>query len=290
MTDQSATASPARTNLLAEKAVVITGAGRGIGRALALAAARHGAAVVVNNRTAGLADAVAEEIRQEGGTAVANGGSVTSWTECAAVIEQCLDEFGRIDGLVNNAALFHSGAPDEISEAELRQLVETNLLGTMFCGIHAIRAMRRAGRGTIINVTAGSQMGNELVSAYGASKGAVASLTYCWAIDLRDTGIRVNAVWPTGGTRLAMMRPPRLRPRRQPSPESNAPLVLYLLSDRSAGITGQVFVSRGRLLAVASHPAVADARAEADDWSVDSVTAAFDSRLRGQLAPLGPSV
>jgi NAD(P)-dependent dehydrogenase (short-subunit alcohol dehydrogenase family) len=277
-------------DLLAGKAVVITGAGRGIGRALAIDAARHGAAVVVNNRTAELADAVAGEIRREGGTAVANSGSVGSWAACQAVIEQCLEEFGRIDGLVNNAALFHSGAPDEISEAELRQLMETNLLGTMFCGIHAIRAMRRAGGGTIINVTAGSQMGNELVSAYGASKGAVASLTYCWAIDLKEAGIRVNAVWPTGATRLAKMRPPRLQPRRQPPPESNAPLVLYLLSDRSAGITGQVFVSRGRLLAVASHPAVTAARVEADEWSVDSVTAAFDSGLRGRLESLGPAV
>lgn len=286
--------SSSRQNLSARplegKAIVVTGAGRGIGRALALAIAQQGASVVVNNRTLALAQEVATRIRDAGGIAVANGASVENWGESAELIAQCEGEFGKIDGLVNNAALFASAAPDEMSEVQIRELVDTNLLGTVFCGIHAMRAMRRRGRGSIVNTTAGSQMGNELVSIYGATKGAVASLTYCWAIDLRADGIRVNAVWPFADTRLALQRPARLRPKNPPAPESNAPLVVYLLSDLSAAITGQVLVSRGKLLAIASHPAVSSARAMADEWSVETVATAFASILGDGIQTVGPSV
>jgi NAD(P)-dependent dehydrogenase (short-subunit alcohol dehydrogenase family) len=275
--------------VLEGKAVVITGAGRGIGRALAFAAAREGAAVVVNNRTGSLAEEVAAEIRAEGGVAVSNGGTVADWTQSAELIEQCLAEFGRIDGLVNNAGLFASAAPDELSESEIREIVNTNLLGTVFCGIHAMRAMRASGGGSIVNTTAGSQMGNELVSIYGATKGAVASLTYCWAVDMKADGIRVNAVWPSGDTRLAKRRPLRLQPV-QPPPETNAPLALYLLSDLSRAVTGQVLVSRGPLLALASHPDVSQSRVLADEWSIDTVARAFEDTLMASLMPVGPSV
>lgn len=275
--------------VLEGKAVVVTGAGRGIGRAVAVAAAREGAAVVVNNRTAALAEEVAAQIRAEGGRAVANGGDVVDWGQSADLMAQCLDEFGRLDGLVNNAGVFASAAPDELSDSEIREIVDINLLGTVYCGIHAMKAMRRIGGGSIVNTTAGSQMGNELVSVYGASKGAVASLTYCWAIDMKPDAIRVNAVWPSGDTRLAKRRPARLQPV-QPPPETNAPLALYLLSDLSRGVTGQVLISRGRMLALATHPAVSDHRVEADEWTVDAVARAFDATLMPWLEHLGPPV
>lgn len=282
----------ASTGYLMGKAVVVTGAGRGLGAAYARLAARHGAAVVVNDIDVTYAEAVAEQIRAEGGRAVADGSDIATWSGAGAVVDRCLREFGAIDGLVNNAGIFHLAHPSEEDPEQFRKVVTVNLLGTAYCGLHAIRAMLERGRGSVVNVTSGAQTGSAAMGAYGASKGAVASLTYCWAADLAGTGVRVNAVSPNAHTRMAEAYERYLGERARgqnigKSPEVNAPAVVYLLSDASAALNGQVVRIDGDELAVMSHPAIVGEGVRHPEWTVERVAEAFAGELGARLQPIG---
>jgi NAD(P)-dependent dehydrogenase (short-subunit alcohol dehydrogenase family) len=279
------------TGFLAGKAVVVTGGGRGLGAAYAELAAVHGAAVVVNDVDLDEARAVSARIGAAGGRAVADGSDIATWDGAGALVTHCVDAFGAIDGLVNNAGIFRLAGPQSQDPEEFRAVVEVNLLGTAYCGLHAIRAMRGRG-GSIVNVTSGAHAGSADMGAYGASKGGVASLTYCWAVDLADSGIRVNAVSPNARTRMAEAFERHLGARAQgqnmrKSPERNAPVVVYLLSDLSAAVHGQVVRIDGDELSLVCHPAVLGAGQHNPQWTVESVAAAFEADLAGQLQPLG---
>jgi NAD(P)-dependent dehydrogenase (short-subunit alcohol dehydrogenase family) len=231
---------------LAEKSVVITGAGRGIGQACARLASRLGAAVIVNDLDAAAARRTAAEIVENGGKAAAETSDVSSWQGAASVVEACLDQFGRLDGLVNNAAIVCLEEFEKFDEATWRSIIQVNVLGVAFMMSHAVRQMLRQGRGSIVNMTSGAHQGAANLAAYGASKGAVASLTYCAALDLGARGIRVNAVSPVAATRMAETATAYWQARGQPgmvdppSAEANAPAVCFLLSDKSSAYNGQI--------------------------------------------------
>jgi NAD(P)-dependent dehydrogenase (short-subunit alcohol dehydrogenase family) len=276
------------------KAVVVTGAGRGMGAAYARSAAEAGAAVVVNDVDGGEARAVAAGITAKGGRAVADTSDVASWAEAAEVIDGCVSTFGRIDGLVNNAALMWVGRPDQLTEADLRRTIEVNVLGTAFCGLRALGHMTAQGSGAIVNVTSGAHAGIPLQCAYSASKGAVASLTYAWAADVAGQGVRVNAISPMGATRMtAAMRHYSLEQGQEPwpeitiPPENNAPAVVFLLSDAAAGVNGQVIRVEGEHLSLMTHPSVLYPAVRRDHWTEDEVGRAFEEDLRHRLLPLG---
>jgi len=280
------------TGFLDSKAVVVTGAGRGLGTAYARLAAAEGAAVVVNDVDESLAAAVAAEIRAAGGRAEAVPGSVADWSAAGAIVDACVSAFGAIDGLVNNAGIFRLAAPAEQDPDEFRAVVEVNVLGTAYCGLHAIRAMLPRGRGSIVNVTSGSHAGSAAMGAYGASKGAVASLTYCWAADLAGTGVRVNAVSPNAHTRMADAYETYLGASAQgqnvhKDPAQNAPAVVYLLSDASAALHGQVVRIDGDELSMVAHPTVQGDGTLNPAWTVGSVAAAFEAGSVGPLSPVG---
>jgi len=271
------------------KRIVITGAGRGLGAAYAALAAREGAAVVVNDVDLDHARDVVAGIGAAGGRAVADGSDIATWTGAGALIRHCVDAFGAIDGLVNNAGIFRLAGPYEQDPDEFRAVIEVNLLGTAYCGLHAIRAMTR---GSIVNVTSGAHAGSAGMGAYGASKGAVASLTYGWAVDLAGSGIRVNAVSPNAQTRMAETYEAFLGDRAQKQnigkpPGQNAPAVVYLLSDLSAGVHGQVVRIDGEELSLIRHPAVLGDGLQDPQWTVETVAAAFEGELAGCLQPLG---
>jgi NAD(P)-dependent dehydrogenase (short-subunit alcohol dehydrogenase family) len=258
---------------LDDRAVVVTGAGRGLSAAYAQLAAAQGAAVVVNDVEAALASSVVEKIVRDGGRAVADNADISTWAGAGRLIQRCLSEFGAIDGLVNNAAIFRLATPWEQDPGEFRQVLETNLLGTAYCGMHALWAMVERGRGSIVNVTSGSQAGSAAMAAYGASKGGVAALTYCWAADVAGTGIRVNAVSPNAHTRMADEFERYLGEQAKgqnvgKSPETNAPAVVYLLTDTAAGINGQVLRIDGDELSLMSHPDVAEPTVRNPQWTV----------------------
>ncbi len=135
---------------------------------------------------------------------------MSDWSEAEELIERCVDEFGALDGLVNNAGLYEMCRPEELDEGLLRRIIDVNLLGTAFCGAHAIRRMLAQGHGSIVNVTSGAQTGLPYLSAYGASKAGVAALIRSWAADLVGTGVRVNGLSPMARGQRSGRRLPAL--------------------------------------------------------------------------------
>jgi NAD(P)-dependent dehydrogenase (short-subunit alcohol dehydrogenase family) len=270
------------------KAVIVTGAGQGLGRAYALDAAAEGASVVVNDIDAVAAETVAAEIAGDGGRAVPVVGSVADWDRAGDLVAVCLKEYGAVDGLVNNAGVLNLTPPWDESEMSIRRVVEVNLLGALFVGTHALRAMVDQGSGSIVNITSSAQLGLSTMGTYGATKGALASLTYSWSVDLGGYSIRVNAYAPVARTAMADMSP--VLPPDIPDPADNAAIVTYLLSDLSDGITGQVIQRRGNRLVVLAHPRLTEHGAEADAWTVDTVVDRFDPVLRQHQEPVGYAI
>ncbi|HKN99925.1 MAG TPA: SDR family oxidoreductase [Pseudonocardiaceae bacterium] len=275
--------------ILDGKAVVVTGAGRGLGEAYAIHAAHAGARLVVNDVDADFAERTADHIRSYGGEAVASGHDVSRPAEAQAVIDYCVDTYGGIDGLVNNAGVNYEALPWDDSPERMRELFETNVFGVFHCGQAAIVAMRAAGTaGSIVNIASGALLGQRRLAAYAASKGAVASLTYSWALDTDDIGIRVNAVCPVAHTRMVWESERSLRnspPERTPG--RVAPLVLFLLSDRSAGITGQLVRCDGRELHIVGQPYLKQPILTNDNWDTATVEQAFTDVFQAHLEPFG---
>lgn len=266
---------------LSGSAVVITGAGRGLGRAYALHAARAGASVVVNDCDTGAAQAVAHEIESFSGEAVACGGSVADPDVAGKLVGRCVSRFGTIDGLVNNAGIFHRAQPWAEDTDRIRSLVEVNVLGTVYCGLAAIGWMYEQGRpGSIVNVTSGTHLGHPETAVYGATKGAVASLVYGWALDLQSVGIRVNAISPLAVTDMKL--PPY---DGHASPSDVAAVVTFLLSEAAAGITGQLVRRARRGLGLLKHPEIGE-MIDADSWEFDDIDRAFRDSL-SSLQPIG---
>jgi NAD(P)-dependent dehydrogenase (short-subunit alcohol dehydrogenase family) len=279
---------------LAGKAVVITGSGRGIGAATAKLAASLGARVVVNDVDAGPAGQTVAEITAAGGTAVAQVADITTWDGAGRLVDRCVEAFGRIDGLVNNAGISRLATLAETTEAHLREVIEVNLFGTAFCAAHAVRHMRPQKSGAIVNVTSGAHMGLPAMGAYGGSKGAVASFTYCWAMESARYGVRVNAVSPMADTRMIdiateyrLAKGGKAVPFTPPPPANNAPVVCFLLSDAAAGVNGQLVRIEGRQLSLLSHPGVALPLHENDAWTFDGVADVFRRDLAQRQFPLG---
>lgn len=258
---------------LVGKAVVVTGAGQGLGRAFAVHAAAAGAAVVINDVDAPLAEQVAECITLRGGRAVVSPGPVQDPETAESIIDTCTAAFGRIDGLVNNAGVRYQAAIGQDDPERMRELIEINVLGTLYCTNAAVRSMRR---GSIVNLGSVAMVGQPTAIVYSASKGAVASITSGCAAELADRGIRVNAICPVAWTRMAAADT-----KAVPSapPETIAPLVTYLLSDRAAKITGQLIRFAGGRLLVVGQTAPKEPVIEQDQWDVDSITEAFEHQL-----------
>ena len=278
------------------KAVVITGSGGGIGAAYAFHLANRGVRVVVNDISQHLIDEQVARITDAGGNAVGFLADVANSDEAEALIDECVTHFGSIDGLVNNAAITFVAPPTKLDADFNKKLMEINVLGSINCGVYAMRHMLSQGHGSIVNVTSGAHMGLTNTAVYGASKGAIAALTYDWAADLAGTGVRVNAVSPMAGTDMITEA---LKARELvgdqleqelatfPTPEANAPVVSYLISDRSNHLNGQIVRIDGSNLSIVSRPAILQPVMTSPEWTDESVADAFDQTLSAMAMPTG---
>lgn len=258
----------AETGGLIDKVVIVTGAGRGIGQATALALGRAGARLIVNGIDAGALDETVAALAEIGAPHVRVAGSVADWGVAEALTAQAVERFGRLDGLVNNAGLHYQAMPWEEDEAQVRSTVEANVLGSMFCGIHAIRAMRGQGHGAIVNLSSGAMLGSDARGIYSATKAAVATLSFGWARDLAGTGIRVNALAPHAATRMT-------EGEQLAGPERIAPVICHLLSDGSHDVSGRFFRYNGHELSEIVPARKGTLQIPLDADTPDDVAAAF---------------
>jgi NAD(P)-dependent dehydrogenase (short-subunit alcohol dehydrogenase family) len=288
--------------MLQGKAVVVTGAGRGIGAACARGIGRQGASVVVNDLDGEEAEKVAQEIVAAGGMATACAADVSDWEGAGRLIAACLAAFGKIDGLVNNAALYHIGQIDSLDPTVARALVEVNVLGPLYCTGHAVKPMLAQGSGSIVNVVSGAHMGMPGMGVYGATKGAVASMVYTWAMELAGSGVRVNALSPFGATNILGNSSRQLSERYGVAPttmgqvrstvaiqpaDANSPVVEFLLSDRAEAINGQLVRIDSGELQLYTHPALLLPSVKKDRWDAQAVAECFAEDLAHRQVKCG---
>jgi meso-butanediol dehydrogenase / (S,S)-butanediol dehydrogenase / diacetyl reductase len=244
------------------KVCIVTGGGSGIGRATCLLFAREGARVVVTDKRAEAADAVAAECRARGAEAIAVAGDVSKDGDAKRMLDETVRAFGRLDVLVNNAGYGFAGTVVDTDEEAWDDLMAVNVRGVYLCSKHAIPAMAKNGGGAIVNTASVvAAVGIRNRAAYCASKGAVIALTRAVAVDHVADGVRVNAVCPGTvdtpwvrrlveevGESLEALRARQLMGRLGTSQEV-ASAVLYLASDDAAFVTGTAFVIDGGLSA-----------------------------------------
>ncbi len=241
---------------------IVTGAGRGIGEATAMLLAEQGASVVVTD-VIDEREAVGEAIEENGGTVLVRELDVTDYEQAEAVVEDALDEFGRVDVLVNNAGIFPTASLDEMTPSDWQQVIDINLTGTFNCTKAVLPVMRDQEYGRIVNVSsaAGGRVGwSGDLSHYAASKGGVVGFTRSAAIDLGPDGITMNAIVPgmidTGAaervsTDEEIEAAVNMTPvGRQGDPEELASAITYLASEPAAFITGASLVVDGGITLV----------------------------------------
>jgi NAD(P)-dependent dehydrogenase (short-subunit alcohol dehydrogenase family) len=289
--------------LLNDRVAVVTGAGRGIGREVALCLSRQGAAIVVNDVGVALdghateddpGAKVCDEIRQAGGRAVSSPESVGDFRASERVVATALREFGRLDILVNNAGILRNGPLLTMTEEDFDDVVEVHMKGTFNMARHAAPVMRDQGYGRIINMTsAGGLQGNFGHTNYGGAKAAIMGMTFVWALELASEGITVNAVAPSGATRMTNAMYERNGVAGRPVLEAalNAPLIAYLASDRAGHVNGQLLARTGYGFSLYSPPRQIATMWQPGGWTPEQIAEGFDISLGPHLQPVGiPSV
>ncbi len=228
--------------MLEDRVALITGASQGLGRALALAYAEGGARVVINARSEENIRPVAGEVESSGAEVLALAADVSKSADVQRLVDAAVERFGRIDVLVNNAGVLGPRvAIAEYPEDEWRRVIDANLTGPFLVSKAVVAHMPEGG--SIVNVVSGvSVEGRAKWGAYSVSKFGVEGLTQILAAELKERGIRANAVDP-GGMRTEMRAAayPEEDPMTRITPEENTDVFLYLASDESRGVTGERF-------------------------------------------------
>ena len=275
------------------KAIAVTGAGRGIGRAVALACAAEGARVVVadigvslsgEDPTSEVADAVVAEITDAGVEAVAVADTVTTMEGGERIVATAADRWGSIDGVVCVAGILRERMLFNMTEDDFDPVVETHLKGTFTVFRAAAARMRQQRGGTLIGFTSGAFQGSVAQANYSAAKGGVVSLVRSAAAGMRKYGVTANAVAPVARTRMSANVPMDLAEMGEP--EDVAPLVVYLLSDKARHVTGQVYTAVGGKIAVWNQPREVRAMFTQGRWTPEEIEARLDTVVGQERMPL----
>lgn len=305
------------TELLKGRNAVVTGAGRGIGKAIALALAGEGANVVVNDFGVALdgigpskapADKTVATIAKMGGRAVPNYDSVTEYESAGSIIKDCIDNFGIIDILVNIAGVVRRQLCFDITPEDWDIVVRTHLYGTFFCSQHACIYMKEQMKGRIISATSDAYRGGGPAGVhYSAAKGGIVSLMRSMALELAPYGITCNSIAPGAATRMMVSEESKQQIEKAmkngiitkdtynevmqeiPGPEYVAPLVLYLASDYGAGISGAVLGASGGKISV--HTVAQEARTiyknrEDGPWTIEEMKRLIPKTIEQYCPPL----
>jgi NAD(P)-dependent dehydrogenase (short-subunit alcohol dehydrogenase family) len=287
--------------MLAGKVVAITGAGRGIGRDIALLCAREGAAIVVNDPGVAQdggggdrwpAEQTAADIRAQGGRAHANFASVTDPVGAASIIADAVELFGRIDAVVNNAGILRDAIWHKLSYEDWHAVVDVHLNGAFNVSRAATPYFREQKSGSFIHFTSGSGLtGNVGQANYAAAKLGIVGLSQSIALDMARYGVRSNCIAPVAYSRmiasLTAGRPegdPGVAKLQAMGTEKIAPLAAYLVSDAAAEVTNQVFGVRRNEITLYSKPRPVRTVAKPEGWTVRSIADELMPAMRADFA------
>jgi hypothetical protein len=292
--------------MLEGKVAVVTGAGRGIGREIAILLAKEGAKVVVNDfggredgtgGEAKVADDVVKDIQAAGGAAVGNYDAVGSMEAGKKIIQTALDTFGKLDILVNNAGILRDRMIFNMTEEEWDGVIRVHLKGTFACTRAAVPFMRERKSGRIINFTSTSGLvGNVGQANYAAAKLGIVGFTKVVALDMAKYNVTANCISPFAWTRLIGTIPTeteaqkkRVEKLKKMSPADIAPLVAYLAGDEAQYVSGQIFGVRGKEIFIFSQPRPVRSIHHSEGWTPDLLSEMFKGSLGMHLVPLETS-
>jgi NAD(P)-dependent dehydrogenase (short-subunit alcohol dehydrogenase family) len=294
--------------ICAGRVVIVTGSGRGLGRAHALELARQGAKVVVNDvgteldgtgGGSGPAGEVVEAIRAAGGEAIANGDDVADWDGAARLVQAAVDAFGDLHTVVNNAGIVRDRMFANAAEDEWDAVVRVHLKGHFCVSRHAAahwRDQTKAGTAVdarIINTSSGAGiLGSVGQAAYSAAKAGIASLTLVQAAELGRYGVTANALAPAARTRMTegvfdTMAPVAEGEFDAMAPENVSPLVAWLASSESAGVTGRMFEVEGGQVGIATGWQHGPTRDKGDRWEPEELGPVI-AELLAEAPPAAP--
>jgi len=291
------------TAMLEGKVVVVTGAGGGIGRDFALAMAANGARVVVNDigasvagvgHDAGPAQKVVDEIVAQGGAAVANTDSVAEWDSAHRIVQCAMDNFGRIDVVVNNAGILRDRFFFNMSLEEWKAVIDVHLNGSFYISRAAAPHFKQAEGGRFIHMTSTSGLiGNIGQANYGAAKLGMVAMSRCIALDMAKFNVTSNCIAPfawsrMGGTIVAETPEQKARVEKFKTMETGkiAPLAVYLASDAGQGVTGQIFCVRANEIFLFSQSRPVRSVHRSDGWTPQSIAEVAIPALKSSFPAL----
>ncbi|NGM23484.1 SDR family oxidoreductase [Roseomonas stagni] len=293
--------------MLEGKVAVVTGAGGGIGREIAIAMAVAGAAVVVNDIGASLTgegptsttpgEQTVAIIQQRGGRAVVNTDSVAEWANAQRIVQTALDSFGRIDIVVNNAGILRDQIFHKMSPEEWLAVINVHLNGSFFVSRAAAEHFRKQGSGAYVHMTSTSGLiGNFGQANYSAAKLGIAAMSKSIALDMQRFGVRSNCIAPFAWSRMTSSIPASTEAERarvarlqQMTPDKNAPLAVFLASDAAKDVTGQIFAARHNELFLFSQPRPIRSTHRGEGWTPEAIAETALPALKSHFLPLDRS-
>ena len=293
--------------MLQDKVAIVTGAGGGIGREIALAMALAGAKVVINDIGASLSgegqtsatpgEQTKAIIEQRGGQAVTNTDSVADWDSAKRIVQSAIDAFGRVDIVVNNAGILRDQIFHKMTPEEWLSVINVHLNGSFFVSRAAAEHFRAQGSGAYVHMTSTSGLiGNFGQANYSAAKLGIAALSKSIALDMQRFGVRSNCIAPFAWSRMTSSIPAetpeqkaRVEKLKRMTPEKNAPLAVFLASDAAKDVNGQIFAARNNEIFLFSQPRPVRSAHRAEGWTPELIAEHALPALRAQFLPLDRS-